>query len=123
MITGVIRDASRFHGTLTRLSCPPSYAGRAVISSGVMPWCCLGSLRKYKAQASAQNKLTPPTIRNDPRHDTSAISVAISHGVSEFPRREDAWVMPWAKPRLDFAVQKDMARVAVGNVAPSPNPR
>ena len=60
---------------------------------------------------------------NDPRHEIAAIKVAISQGVMELPKRENACVMPWANPRFDFGIQYDIARVAVGNVAPSPKPK
>ena len=38
------------------------------------------------------------------------------------PMRAKEWVMPWPKPRQPGRVQLDMARVAVGKVAPSPTP-
>ena len=43
-------------------------------------------------------------------------------GVMALPTLEKACVMPCANPRRLLAVQFDIARVAVGNVAPSPNP-
>src|ERR1700733_7908902 len=60
---------------------------------------------------------------NEPRQLMSVIRAATSGGVTVLPNREQACVIPWAQPRLTGAVQLDMARVAVGNVAPSPNPR
>ena len=38
------------------------------------------------------------------------------------PRRPAAWVMPTALPRAASEVHFDSARVAAGNVAPSPMP-
>ncbi len=38
------------------------------------------------------------------------------------PSRAKECVTPWAKPRLPAGVQLCIARVAVGNVAPSPKP-
>ena len=43
-------------------------------------------------------------------------------GVNELPTREKAWVMPCANPRSTGRVHLAMAEVAVGKVAPSPNP-
>ena len=63
-----------------------------------------------------------PRITNDPRHVTSAISQATKGGVSALPSRALECVMPWLNPRLSSGIQSLMARVAVGNVAPSPNP-
>jgi hypothetical protein len=53
---------------------------------------------------------------------TSAISQTTSAGVNALPRREKAWVMPCAKPRFRVSTQYCIARVAVGSVAPTPNP-
>ena len=38
------------------------------------------------------------------------------------PMRAQECVMPWANARLPSGIQSHNARVAVGNVAPSPNP-
>ena len=43
-------------------------------------------------------------------------------GVIAFPSRANECVMPWANPQFRSGVQTDMARVAVGKVAPSPMP-
>src|ERR1019366_5747818 len=67
--------------------------------------------------------LTIPTMMNEARQEYARMSNATSHGVSELPRREKACVMPCAKPRFSLGVQYDMARVAVGKVAPAPKPR
>ena len=50
------------------------------------------------------------------------MSDAISGGVRALPTRENACVMPCANPRRSGGVQLCMARVATGNVAPSPTP-
>ena len=50
------------------------------------------------------------------------MSAATSAGVSAFPIRLNECVMPCAKPQRPTGVQIAMARVAVGNAAPSPNP-
>ena len=63
-----------------------------------------------------------PRMTNDPRQLISVISQATSGGVRALPRRALECVIPCANPRLPSGVQSDMARVAVGNVAPSPNP-
>ena len=67
-------------------------------------------------------RLTHPSMTNDPRHVTSAISHATIGGVTALPSRANAWVMPCAKPRRPSGVQFCIARVATGNVAPSPIP-
>ncbi len=59
---------------------------------------------------------------NEPRQDTNATSATTAGGVMALPRRDAAWVMPCAQPDLPPGSQVDMARVAVGNVAPSPKP-
>src|SRR5207245_4611100 len=121
MVTGIMRRISGAHGT-----CTFAFAdgvGRRASSSGVMPGWSAGLSRKYRPHAKAHNMLTQPTTMNDPRHEMAAISDATSHGVIEFPSRENACVKPCAKPRRSFDTQYDMARVAVGKVAPSPNPR
>ena len=59
---------------------------------------------------------------NDPRHATIAISQATIGGVTAFPSRANACVSPCAKPRRPTGVQLCIARVATGNVAPSPMP-
>ena len=58
----------------------------------------------------------------EPRQDTQAISATMAGGVMALPRRAAAWVMPCAQPDLPPGSQVDMARVAVGKVAPSPRP-
>ena len=50
------------------------------------------------------------------------MSHATMGGVTALPKRENAWVIPCAKPRRPGAVQLCIARVATGNVAPSPTP-
>ncbi len=59
---------------------------------------------------------------NDPRQETSEISITTKGGVTVLPSRLAAWVMPCAEPDLPPGSQDDMARVAVGKVAPSPRP-
>src|SRR5712664_1783863 len=67
-------------------------------------------------------RLTNPRITKEARHDTNTSSAAIRGGVSAFPMRPKECVIPCAKPQLRAGVQLDMARVAVGNAAPSPKP-
>jgi hypothetical protein len=50
------------------------------------------------------------------------INQTINGGATALPMRDAACVVPCAKPRLSAGIQFDMARVAVGNVAPSPSP-
>src|ERR1700731_1976580 len=59
---------------------------------------------------------------NEPRQVNRAIRNATIGGVTVPPIRENEWVKPCAKPRLLAGVQYCIARVAVGNVAPSPKP-
>ena len=63
-----------------------------------------------------------PMMMNDPRQDTAEISNTTKGGVTALPSRAAAWVMPCAHPDLPPGSQDDMARVAVGKVAPSPSP-
>ncbi len=51
------------------------------------------------------------------------MSHAISGGVNALPIRENEWVMPCAKPHCPGGIQAAIARVAVGNAAPSPKPK
>src|ERR1700730_6099884 len=101
---------------------PAAGLGSFASSAAVIAGCCLGSLRKYRAQAKSQTQLNKPRMTNEPRHDTNQSSVAISGCVKAFPMRENEWVIPCAKPQRSTGVQLDIARVAVGNAAPSPNP-
>src|SRR5450432_2110874 len=73
-------------------------------------------------QATIQTTLTRPKVTNEPRQPKYFMRKTTSGGEKALPRRAKEWVMPWAKPRLAGAVQLDMARVAVGKVAPSPTP-
>ena len=84
--------------------------------------CSPGSLRKYQTHTMVQPRLIKPRTINDPRHVTSAISQTTRGGVKAFPSRAAEWVIPWENPRFPSTVQSDIARVAAGNVAPSPNP-
>ena len=61
-------------------------------------------------------------MKNDARQLKASISQVTSGGVTALPMRAKACVMPCAKPRLPVGVQLDIARVAVGKVAPSPRP-
>src|SRR5579864_92375 len=101
---------------------PAAGLGSFVSSAAVIAGCSLGSLRKYSAQAKSQTKLNMPRMTNEPRQDTNTSSPAIRGGVRAFPMRENEWVMPCAKPQRSTGVQLDIARVAVGNAAPAPNP-
>src|SRR6516162_9143323 len=57
-------------------------------------------------------EIPPPQRRPNCRHGADAPA----------PRRPAAWVMPTAVPRAASEVHFDSARVAAGNVAPSPMP-
>src|SRR5258708_12007669 len=69
-----------------------------------------------------QARLMRPTTTKEPRHEISDISPTTMAGAAALPRREKECVIPWAKPRHPARVQFDIARVAVGKVAPSPKP-
>src|SRR3984957_12077024 len=62
-------------------------------------------------------------MTNEARQDTNARRTAINAGVSAFPIRLNECVMPCANPQLPAGVQLAIARVAVGNAAPSPKPK
>ena len=69
-----------------------------------------------------QMRLATPSTRNAPRQLLQSTSAATSGGVTALPSRANACVMPCANPRRCAGVQLCIARVAVGKVAPSPNP-
>ena len=87
-----------------------------------MEACSFGSLRKYQTQITPQTRLTKPSTTNAPRQVSQRISSATTGGVTALPSRAKEWVRPCAKPRRFAGVQYCIARVAVGNVAPSPKP-
>src|ERR1700682_5014783 len=121
MATGAMRLINGPHG-IAGASLTPTYTGRSLSSDSVILAWSRGSSRKYQAQTNAQRKLNAPRIMNDPRQEKAIISQVTRGGVTALPMRANAWVIPCAKPRFPGAVQFDMARVAVGNVAPSPRP-
>src|SRR6266436_10397501 len=82
-----------------------------------------GSFRKYRPQIIAQATLIMPRIIKEPRHVTDAINHATMGGVRALPSLALACVIPCPKPRFFSGSQSLIARVAVGKVAPSPNPR
>src|SRR5260370_38538015 len=69
-----------------------------------------------------QARLMIPRKMNEPRHVTATINQATRGGVMALPEPERAWVIPWANGRFFGGVQSLIARVDMGNVAPSPNP-
>src|SRR5690348_15895091 len=71
---------------------------------------------------TTQTMLARPSTTNDPRQPDDAISATTSGGDIALPNRANEWVIPCANPRRAGAVQFAIARVAVGNVAPSPTP-
>ena len=117
-----MRRASGRHGTGGRGV--PALAGTASPSrsaSVTLGWV-RGSSRKNQIQTAIQIRLAAPSATNEPRHDTTKINEAINGGVSALPIRDAEWVMPWAKPHRVAGSQVAIARVAVGNAAPSPKP-
>src|SRR4029077_11408822 len=78
--------------------------------------------RKYIPHTTAHAKLMDPSTTNDPRQVTTAINQATKGGVNELPRRALECVIPCANARLLSGTQSAIALVAVGKVAPSPNP-
>src|SRR5262249_43159385 len=115
-----MRRNSLSHGTGS--FAPRRLRAGNVASSSAVSGGAAGTSRKYHIQTATHIKLTTARIMNDPRHDTSAIKAAISGGVMALPIRAAEWVMPWANPQLRSGIHTVMARVAVGNVAPSPTP-
>ena len=63
-----------------------------------------------------------PTATNEIRQENATIRTETTTGVMAFPSREAECVMPCAQPQEDAGDQLAMARVAVGNAAPSPKP-
>src|SRR5579863_2402112 len=116
-----MRRASRSQGMAGLLL--PRRAGNTARSASVTVGCSCGSLRKNQAQARIQKRLATPRTTKEPRQVTTASKPAINGGVTAIPIRENECVIPCAKPQLPTGVQLDIARVAVGNAAPSPNPK
>ena len=71
----------------------------------------------------SHTRLRNPVMTNEARQEASTTSQATSGGVSAFPPRANVCVMPWANPRRSLGNHMAIARVAVGNAAPSPKPR
>src|SRR5215467_7747333 len=92
------------------------------MSAAVTPLCSAGTSRKYQYHVTTHSRLPPPSATNDPRHETAPMRNATTGGVIELPMRENECVKPCASPRLAAGVQLCIARVATGNVAPSPTP-
>src|SRR5579883_1984867 len=92
-------------------------ANSSALSGGLV-----GTSRKVKVHTTSQMKLAMASTTKEPRQDTNWINSAIKGGVTALPIRAKEWVMPCAKAQLRSGVHVDMARVAVGNVAPSPMP-
>src|SRR4030081_2903164 len=116
-----MRGTSNPHGTVERAVVEPRI-GSVASSDSVMPACSFGSSRKYQSQTNTQIRLIQPRMMKEARQLYSAISQATSGGVTALPKRAKECVSPWAKPHRPAGVQYCIARVAVGNVAPSPNP-
>src|SRR5215471_13209639 len=70
----------------------------------------------------SQPKLAIPNMTNVPRQVANINRPIINGGVKALPIRANEWTIPCAKPHFSFGVQLAIARVAVGKVAPSPNP-
>ena len=117
-----MRRISRRHGTTGAGGFTAPEAGSRARSSGVTPRWSRGSSRKYSHHTTTQTRLTTPSTANAPRQVPHTMSAATTGGVTALPSRANECVTPWAKPRLLGGVQFCIARVAVGNVAPSPKP-
>src|ERR1700745_163171 len=63
-----------------------------------------------------------PTATNENRQENQVIKKATIGAAVPAPRRPAAWVAPIAVPRFSIGVHFETARVAAGNVAPSPMP-
>ena len=118
-----MRRHRRHHGSFTAGAPAARGCGSSARSSGVTSgWRC-GSSREYSPQTIAHARLTTPMMMNAPRHVTAAISAATSGGVTALPRRENACVIPCAKPSLRLGSQRAIAFVAVGKVVPFAKPK
>src|SRR5271169_2592713 len=123
IINGATRGIRRRHGTGPEPAWPTmSSAGNAANSALVMPGCWRGSSWKYHHHTRAQPADTMPSATNENRQENQVIRKATIGADVPAPRRPAAWVMPTAVPRLGREVHFDNARVAAGNVAPSPMP-
>src|SRR5581483_2365988 len=65
-----------------------------------------------------------PNAKNAARHpNRGMIAIATIGGVIAPPKRDPAWVTPWAKPRSVGRIQRESDRVAIGNAPASPKPK
>jgi|HubBroStandDraft_6_1064221.scaffolds.fasta_scaffold307465_1 hypothetical protein len=71
---------------------------------------------------TAQPADTMPSATKEKRQENQVIRKATIGADVPAPRRPAAWVMPTAVPRASSEVHFESARVAAGNVAPSPIP-
>src|SRR6476646_784489 len=115
-----MRLARRPHGVAGRF--PFARCGSTSKSASVIPGWSYGSLRKYQAHTMSHARLVVPRMTKATLHDAYASNSAIIGGVTAFPIRADECVIPCANPQLRVGGHLAMARGAVGNAAPSPNP-
>ena len=120
-VTGRIRRASFRQGIALRVGAPGagSVARSALRHGGVLR----GSFRKYPAQTKSHTKVDESQHDKMKRATTSTGATAghDQRGVTAIAQPREECVIPCANPQL-LGVQRDMARVAVGNAAPSPKP-
>src|ERR1700739_215638 len=112
-----MRRNSLSQGTGSLAAPPRPRAGSAAISASLSGGL-VGISRKLKVHTTTQRKLAVASTTKEPRQDTDWISSAIKGGVAALPIRAKEWVIPCAKAQFRSGVQVDMARVAVGKVAP-----
>src|SRR5271165_3176921 len=120
IINGATRGTRRRHGTGPEPA--GSTAGNAATSALVMRGCRRGSSWNDHHHAAAQKADKMPSATNEKRQENQVISKATIGADAPAPRRPAAWVMPTAVPREASEVHFESARVAAGNVAPSPMP-
>src|ERR1700690_4285023 len=68
------------------------------------------------------SRLSPAHTKKDARQPYTLMMATTPHGATALPMRAAACVTPCEYPRLPLGTQRDMAAVAAGKVAPSPNP-
>src|ERR1700736_2470301 len=64
-----------------------------------------------------------PKKKNGARQPYRSIITTTRAGVKAAPKRDAAWVIPWAKPRSVGSIQRERDLVAMGNAPASPIPK
>src|ERR1700726_3137665 len=123
IINGATRGMRRRHGTGPEPAWPATPSlGNAANSALVIPGCRRGSSWKYHHHMTAQPADTMPSATKEKRQENQVIRKATIGADGPGPRRPGAGGRPTGGRAARGEVHFDSARVAAGNVAPSPIP-